>query len=135
VHLVGSNRDAVLLCQLHQVNLRYRCWHAIHYLQKEFGSGKEARETIHLLISANGGRDNVAAQQSYAHQLIDEGDFVEAEKVICPACEEIDGYGNLGRDSPQGTGSRGTLLEALWGQGKERREEAKEVVEGIRGED
>ncbi|KAK0624398.1 hypothetical protein B0T14DRAFT_425714 [Immersiella caudata] len=107
--------------------------HAIHYLQKELGLVKEAGETIRLLLSADGGKDNIAAQQSYAHQLIDEGSFVEAEKVIRPACEDIDEYGNLGRDSPQGIGSQRTLLKALWGQGKERREEAAEVVEGIRG--
>jgi hypothetical protein len=103
---------------------------AIHILQKNLGLVKEAGETIRALTSANEGKTNSAFQQVLAHQLIDEGLYAEAEKMIRPACDQID-VSRLGKNSPQGIGFQRTLLEALWKQGGERREEAERVVEEI----
>ncbi|KAK4155423.1 hypothetical protein C8A00DRAFT_13533 [Chaetomidium leptoderma] len=107
-----------------------RLMYAIFILQKELRLTQEAGRSIRALVAAEEGSPSIVMKQALAHQLIDEWKFTEAEGLIRPACDEIDAT-SVGRNSPQGIGYRRTLLEAIWKQGVERRDEAFEMEEEI----
>ncbi len=117
----------------------YRLLHAIYVVQSELGQVEQSGQTIRALLNAQG-QTGCVYPHSMANQLIKQGSYVEAEKLMGPVCEDIHSASGFGKASPQGIGALRTLLVALWKQGAERRDEAEGVlkdiedaIEGMRG--
>jgi len=102
---------------------------AKHVLQSKLGLVSEAGKSIRALAERFGEKDEVL-QQALANQLVAEGDYVVAEKIMGPIVGVLDA--DLTKASPQAIGARRALLSAVWKQGVERRADAEKVVADIK---
>ncbi|KAK5662652.1 hypothetical protein OQA88_8568 [Cercophora sp. LCS_1] len=114
-----------------------RLVHAQYVLQSKLGLVSDAGQSIRKLIEHFGDKDYVL-KNSLADQLVKEGDYVQAEKMMVSIVAATDA--DMTKESPQGIGSRRSLLSAIWKQGPSRRADAdtlvaeiKEAVQGMVG--
>ncbi|KAK0702770.1 hypothetical protein B0H67DRAFT_595082 [Lasiosphaeris hirsuta] len=103
--------------------------HAKYVLQSRLGLVADAGQSIRRLVEHFGDTDDVL-QQSLADQLVKEGDYAQAEKIMGPVVAILDS--EMTKASPQAIGSRRSLLSAIWKQGPSRRADAEEVVAEIK---
>jgi hypothetical protein len=86
-------------------------------------SDKEA--TVRLLISARTDPTNLSHFYNLSSILLQQKKYAEAEETALPVKDWLDG--KLGKESPQALGSRTTIAQAVWKQG--RVEEARGLLE------
>jgi hypothetical protein len=98
----------------------------------------DAEDTLRMMIDRRKYKSNYSHQHTLSVLLFDQGKYAEAEETEIPVKDWLDG--RLGKDSPQALGSRRIIGRAIWKQGPERRDEAKEIfaevmdlVEGMTG--
>ncbi|KAK1757300.1 hypothetical protein QBC47DRAFT_375636 [Echria macrotheca] len=106
-----------------------RLLHAKYVLQSRLGLVSDAGQSIRKLVEHFGDTDEVL-QSSLADQLVVEGDYAQAEKIMGPVVATMDA--DMTKASPQAIGSRRILLSAIWKQGPSRRADAENVVAEIK---
>ncbi|KAK3362526.1 hypothetical protein B0T25DRAFT_626938 [Lasiosphaeria hispida] len=99
-----------------------RAWHrymlAIYTSQNELKL-PEARDTLQLMLDNSSGDDRVPWLNMMAAYTIDQGDYVQGEKMEREVLPWMQNHPRLGVDSPQALGTMRRITVAVWKQGRE----------------
>ena len=102
----------------------------IHTMQLCLEQTDAAEESLRELIDRRKDKTNLSYLHSLSVMLEKRGDYVEAEETERKVRLWLDG--KVGRDAPQALGSRRIIARAMWKQGPERREEARDLIEEVK---
>ncbi|KAI3327415.1 hypothetical protein HD806DRAFT_392927 [Xylariaceae sp. AK1471] len=110
----------------------YATWEKIHTaifcMQRWLKDNVSAEATLRMLIDRRKDKSNLSLLQTLDFMRMERGEYEEVAKTEPEIIEWLNG--RLGKDSPQGLGSRRMLVEALWNLG--RQEEAEVLLDETR---
>jgi hypothetical protein len=110
-------------------DVNHKAWDDIQLgivtMQGQLNHLSDQEATVRLLISARTDPTNLSHFYNLSSILLQQKKYAEAEETALPVKDWLDG--KLGKESPQALGSRTTIAQAVWKQG--RVEEARGLLE------
>jgi hypothetical protein len=101
-------------------DVNHKAWDDIQLgivtMQGQLSHLSDQEATVRLLISARTDPTNLSHFYNLSSILLQQKKYAEAEETALPVKDWLDG--KLGKESPQALGSRTTIAQAVWKQGR-----------------